>query len=235
MPDETQRHCVIGEAGLHRDGDKARLVDYLDWSLIREAGEIATQNNAPRDGYPEGKYPDLEGGIPNYKAGIRVTKYLDSIMRHLIAIIECEDTDDDSGRSHWGHLLCNLSMAHWTVKNRPDLDDRMAVPEPAKRQDPTVLYQGRDCPDFDTWPPGATICVQIIDGHGWSKNKLGDIYYARAARYNEDERLDETYHGQFAYHVVGAVLDSSVSEDCGYLLRADSVRILGWKSNADDS
>lgn len=134
MADEKQRHCTSGEGGLHRDGDKPRLVDYLDWSLIREAGAIAAQNNAPREGYPDGKYPDLDGGIPNYKGGIRVTKYLDSIMRHLIAIIEGEDTDDDSGYSHWGHILCNLSMAFWTLRFRNDLDDRMLTPEEASRR-----------------------------------------------------------------------------------------------------
>lgn len=129
MADVKQRALVQGEGGLHRDGEKPRLVDYLDWSLIREAGVIAHQNNSPSKDYPEGKYPDLPGGIPNFKAGIRVTKLLDSAMRHLVAMVLGEDVDPESGQRHAAHMICNLSMAAWTIEHRPDLDDRQAVPE----------------------------------------------------------------------------------------------------------
>lgn len=132
VADHKQRHLTDGETGLHRDGDKARLSDYLDWSLIYEAGEIAALNNAKSDDYPDGKYPDMEGGIPNYKGGIRVTKFLDSIMRHLIAIILGEDLDPESGKQHAAHIICNLSMMTWTLYHRQDLDDRNRLPESAR-------------------------------------------------------------------------------------------------------
>ena len=136
MADTQQRHLTEGEAGLHRDGEKPRLADYLDWELILEAGRIAAINNAKSADYPGGKYPDLEGGIPNYKGGIRVTKLLDSAMRHLIAVILREDEDPESKHRHLAHLMCNVSMASWTIENRPDLDDRMLLPKSASGQHP---------------------------------------------------------------------------------------------------
>ncbi len=128
MADERQRVCVEGEGGLHRDGDKPRLVDYFPMDLLWQVGEIAALNNAKSDDYPGGKYPDLPGGIPNYKAGIRVSKYLDSSLRHLLKVVMGEDVDPESGRSHLAHLICNLGMAWWTIRHRPDLDDRNAMP-----------------------------------------------------------------------------------------------------------
>ena len=83
MPDTKQRHRVEGEGGLHRDGAKPRIADYIPPDLILDAGKIAAQNCQPREGYPDGKYPDLDGGIPNYKAGIRTSKYVDSIATPL--------------------------------------------------------------------------------------------------------------------------------------------------------
>ena len=123
-PDSAQRSVVDGEGGLHRDGDKARLADMLPGSLLIEAGLIWAQNNQPREGYPEGKYPDLPGGIPNFKGGIRLTKYIDSMLRHLLAMMQGIDQDADSGFNHSAHLLCNLSMYVWTLSNHPNMDDR---------------------------------------------------------------------------------------------------------------
>lgn len=137
MADTKQRHLTDGEAGLHRDGEKPRLADYLDWSLVLEAGQIAAINNAKNEDYPDGKYPDLEGGIPNFKGGIRATKLLDSALRHLIAVIQGEDLDPESKKRHLAHLICNVSMVSWTLENRPDLDDRLA--KPATGQDTTDL------------------------------------------------------------------------------------------------
>ena len=125
-PDERERASVATEQGSHRDGDKPRIADMIPADLILEAGRIFAQNNQPRPGYPEGKYPDIDGR-PNYKSGIRLTRLLDSMLRHLLALIAGEDRDPDSGYDHAGHLLCNLAMFYWMRANRPDLDDRAGV------------------------------------------------------------------------------------------------------------
>ena len=121
---DDQRHLIQGEGGLHRDGAKPRLADMLPAALLIEAGLIWAQNNQPVADYPEGKYPDLEGGVPNFKGGIRLTKYLDSMLRHLLALIDGEDEDPESSYDHAGHLLANLAMFWWTRENLPAMDDR---------------------------------------------------------------------------------------------------------------
>ena len=130
---DDQRHLIRGEGGLHRDGAKARLADMIPAALLLEAGLIWAQNNQPVADYPNGKYPDLPGGVPNFKGGIRLTKYLDSMLRHLLALIDAEDVDPESLNDHAGHLLANLAMFWWTRENLPQMDDRRmgAPPRPA--------------------------------------------------------------------------------------------------------
>ena len=110
-----------GEGGLHWDGGKARLADTMPWDLVLNAGAIWAQ-------LTKDKYPDNEDGRPNFKAGIRLTRYLDSMLRHLFALIEGEDQDPESGFDHAGHLLCNLAMFWWTRANLPGMDDRETKP-----------------------------------------------------------------------------------------------------------
>lgn len=122
-PDTKTRACFGKEQGLHLDGEKPRIADMIPADLILEAGRIFAQNNQPRPGYPEGKYPDIDGRA-NYKSGIRLTRLMDSMMRHLLALMNGEDSDPDSGFDHAGHLLCNLSMFWWIRANCDGMDDR---------------------------------------------------------------------------------------------------------------
>jgi len=121
--DIHERPKEEGERGTHRDGGKPRLSDTLPPELILEAGRIFALNSAPTKRYPGGKYPDVEG-MPNFKQGIRTSKLLDSCYRHLLALMAGEDVDYESKYDHVGHLLCDLAMFWWMVRNRPDLDDR---------------------------------------------------------------------------------------------------------------
>lgn len=123
MADTRARPTTDGATGLHLDGDKPRMADTIPPALLLEAGRIFAQNNAPRDGYPEGKYQDIDGK-PNFQSGIATMRLLDSCMRHLLALIDGEDVDPDSGYDHAGHILCNLSMFWWMRENRRDLDNR---------------------------------------------------------------------------------------------------------------
>jgi len=111
------------ESGSHLDGDKPRMADTIPPQLLLEAGSVFAQNNAPREGYPNGKYPDIDGK-PNFQSGIQTTRLLDSCLRHLLALIDGENEDPDSGYDHAAHMLCNLSMFWWMRENRTDLDRR---------------------------------------------------------------------------------------------------------------
>lgn len=122
-PDRHVRLTKEGEGGLHLDGVKPRLADMVPADLLLECGRIFAQNNQPRTGYPNGKYPDIDGK-PNYQGGIRLTRLIDSMLRHLLALMKHEDVDPDSGFDHAAHILCNLAMFWWMRQNRKDMDDR---------------------------------------------------------------------------------------------------------------
>jgi hypothetical protein len=128
MPDTETRPLASGEGGLHRDGAKARLADYFPPDLMWHVGEIVAENCRKTPDYPEGKYPDIEGGFSNFKGGIRVLKLMDSTWRHFLKILMGEDIDDESGRPHIAHMICDLCMAYWTIRHRPDMDDRLWTP-----------------------------------------------------------------------------------------------------------
>lgn len=121
-PNEARQ--TTHEQGMHRDGGKPRISDMVSPQLMWEVGEIFAQSNTPSESYPEGKYPDSEDGTPNYKSGIRVSRMLDSVYRHLLKVNMREDIDPDSGFTHLAHIVCNVAMIYWMIKNRPELDDR---------------------------------------------------------------------------------------------------------------
>ena len=148
MADTETRVCVADEGGLHRDGAKPRLADYLPPDLLWHVGEIAAENCRKSEDYPEGKYPDIEGGISNYRAGIQVLKMLDSVFRHFLKVLMGEDLDRESGRPHIAHMICNLGMAYWMIRHRPDMDNRLSLPVKALEVD---VLETLDAQKGDLW------------------------------------------------------------------------------------
>ena len=124
MADTESRKKKKGEAGMHRSDGKPTFAKLMHWPLVFEAGEIWAQNNAPTDEYPEGKYPDLPDGRPNYMGGIAWMELVESLHRHLGRWLMGADLDADSGKSHLAHAFCCLNMLAWMVDRRRDLDDR---------------------------------------------------------------------------------------------------------------
>lgn len=43
----------------------------------------------------------------NWKKGLDRNEILESMMRHLIALMDGEEVDPESGEHHVGHILCN--------------------------------------------------------------------------------------------------------------------------------
>lgn len=63
-------------------------------------------------------------GAHNWRNGINVSRLISSAYRHLGKVNEGEDLDDASGLEHVLHLACNAMFIYWTLKNRPEFDDR---------------------------------------------------------------------------------------------------------------
>lgn len=56
-------------------------------------------------------------GADNWKKGLDQKEILDSLTRHLFALISGEDNDPESGLPHIGHILCN-SLFYQYHKNK---------------------------------------------------------------------------------------------------------------------
>jgi len=60
----------------------------------------------------------------NWKKGQSITELLGSLFRHIIAFQKGEDLDEESGKSHIGHAMCNLMFIQYVLNNHKHFDDR---------------------------------------------------------------------------------------------------------------
>lgn len=105
-----QTQTMNKDEGVKADNGKPR-VDLLDAGFLLEVGEVL--------GHGAEKYADH-----NWRLGLSVSRIIGAILRHLFAIMRGEDIDRDSGASHCAHIGCEVMFLHWTLKHRPDKDDR---------------------------------------------------------------------------------------------------------------
>lgn len=52
----------------------------------------------------------------NWKKGLDKKEILESMMRHLAALMDGEGTDPESGISHMGHIQCNAMFYNYFSK-----------------------------------------------------------------------------------------------------------------------
>jgi hypothetical protein len=60
----------------------------------------------------------------NWKKGLPVNENCESLMRHVIAFMDGENTDSESGCSHLGHIMANAMFLSWILENKPEFDNR---------------------------------------------------------------------------------------------------------------
>ncbi len=96
--------------GTKYDQDKPH-VELLDAEWMEEVARVLT--------YGERKY-----AANNWRSGISSRRLLGAAFRHLMALLRGEDRDPESGLSHCGHLSCCIMFLFWTLKHKPELDDR---------------------------------------------------------------------------------------------------------------
>lgn len=66
-----------------------------------------------------GKY-----GRDNHFKPMQVTDLLDAIQRHLTSLMKSEDMDE-SGCSHYAHIMADAAMLEYHFKNNTLIDDRI--------------------------------------------------------------------------------------------------------------
>ena len=60
----------------------------------------------------------------NWRKGISVSRLVAAAYRHLGAFNSGEDFDEESKIEHLFHAGCCIMFAAWTLKFKPELDDR---------------------------------------------------------------------------------------------------------------
>lgn len=59
--------------------------------------------------------------INNWKKGLDEKEILESMMRHLAALMDGEETDKESGISHMGHIQCNAMFYNYFKRKRDEI------------------------------------------------------------------------------------------------------------------
>ncbi len=77
-------------------------------------------------------FGELKYATHNWRKGLKVSYLLDAALRHTTAAANGETLDPESGVPHLGCARACMSMAVWTMKHRPDLDDRYKPDENTK-------------------------------------------------------------------------------------------------------
>lgn len=65
----------------------------------------------------------LKYDTDNWKKGLNNRQILDSMQRHLAAVIDGEEVDNESGISHMGHIMAN-AMFYQYFKDKREEDDK---------------------------------------------------------------------------------------------------------------
>lgn len=73
----------------------------------------------------------------NWTKGLKVSEIIESLLRHVFALLEGEDNDKESKLPHVGHILCNAMFLSFMLMFRKDMDDRFK--QETKGEDPNQL------------------------------------------------------------------------------------------------
>lgn len=98
--------------GLRYNTGKAELSMVLEAShALKGAADILTMG---KEKYSRG----------NWRDGLSHTQTCDSLLRHLSKYLSGEDLDEESGKPHVDHVLCNALFLAEMIRTHPELDDR---------------------------------------------------------------------------------------------------------------
>ena len=115
---ESAYNDLIGRlmsSGVKYDSEKPRI-DLIDPLAVEGLAKVLT--------FGAQKY-----AADNWRGGIKNSRLIAAMLRHLFAIMRGEDIDPESGLPHIDHLGCCWMFLSWNYKTRPDMDDRWVKPK----------------------------------------------------------------------------------------------------------
>ena len=102
---ETLNHLALSIGNKRgRKYDKGKLLwDLFPFDVAEGVVDILT--------YGAGKYD------PNNWQNVETYRYFSAFMRHIVAWLGGEELDQESGKHHLDHALCNLMFIRWQDKH----------------------------------------------------------------------------------------------------------------------
>lgn len=98
------------QKGIKHDSGKPRM-ELIPAEGIEQIAQVFA--------FGAGKYGDY-----NWAGGLKVSRLLGAVLRHIFAFLRGETNDPESGLSHLAHAGCGILMALTMMSRRPDMDDR---------------------------------------------------------------------------------------------------------------
>jgi len=103
-----------------KDGDDDDNLSSAVEHLIRQYGvKFCWEECARVFDYGRQKYAEW-----NWTKGMKWSVPMACIVRHVLKIVDGREIDEESGRHHVGHIMCNLVMLQHYAYNYPEGDDR---------------------------------------------------------------------------------------------------------------
>lgn len=84
-------------------------------------------------------------GRHNFRKGMDHSRVLDAALRHILAIVNGEDTDPESGKPHWAHARCCLAMYAFYQQRGVGNDDRFK----SEKLEPVTFFVPAGTESFD--------------------------------------------------------------------------------------
>lgn len=64
-----------------------------------------------------------------FREGVKYSRLIDAALRHILALADGENIDEESGCNHAANARANLGMLLFMMEHRKDMDDRWKKPK----------------------------------------------------------------------------------------------------------